>query len=1218
MTKKRFALVWLICTLLLACTLVWVSCNTNDEPQTTGETTETTIQEPATEVHIHAFGDWIVTKNATCTEDGSQERYCDCGEKQTSSLASTGHTVVIDVAVASTCTVTGMTEGKHCSVCNEIIVAQEKIEKLDHIDGEWIVDQASTCTEGGSRHKECTVCQATTKTEPLLALGHKEGDWILDKASTCTERGSRHKECTVCNETVKTESLLLVDHIDGEWIVDSDATCAAKGSRHMSCTVCGQVTCTQEIDKLPHTSGEVTTENRIEPSCSQNGSYDQVIFCIVCNEELTRTTYTIPTLEHSYVIEIVDQTYNRTGYTEYYCQDCKQITYEDVTPATSLSNSSGCTVRRTLDGLIYLIKQYGEKKTSSTSGTYYEWSRIYNSANSQYRAKYFISDSHVELEQNVSVEGRLYMFTLYLYDVSGYYAWDMWSTGNGYFEMKGTVNASTFTPYQTTIPFSSCSSALNQNTQARSLFNQIATLNLQELVINTSLLMQKGNLYMSDLRFDNFGVAPSYHTYVLNKVEFATCAQEGKFIYQCSCGSTYNEAIPPKEHKLIISQTVTLPTCVKVGKEEYRCLRCDHIEYKEIEMIPHSFAEISGDIGYRTYECNKCHYTYRDVVQYTISYDWAGGEAVENITEYTIESETFTLANPTRTGYTFLGWSGTDLSTPSLQVAIPFGSIGNRIYTANWQKNTYTITFDANGGKVSPTSAQVLYDESYDTPTPTKQGYTFEGWFCGETEYTGDIWKTTSDTILTARWTARTDISYTVNHHQQNANDNGYTLASTQNLKGTADTKITPATEIFTQFITPATQTATIAPDGSLVIDYYYDRKTYGLTYVTNGGNHIGEQTYKYGQTISAPAPTRNNFTFGGWYTDKDLVVAFELATMPANNTTLYAWWTEENKPTDFEYSGSFSITISGYTGTSSTMWIPEYIGGVAVKTIDQYAFCDCKILTHVIVPHNISTMDWAFEGCTNIRSVVGNIRVLQIIKQDKLTPYLEHVEITGDYDINNRGVDEDMFYGCKKLKTCVIGEGITYIGDNAFTWCTSLVDIKLPNSLVHIGLGAFAECKSLTSITLPNNVRSIDRGAFSACKGLTSIILPYGVKTLSEKLFFNCSNLVNISIPDSVTSIEERVFMNCSSLETIKIPQGIEIIHANTFYDCSNLKEINIPSSVTDFYESVFYGCSSLADIYYQGTQEEWKSIYISTGNSRITKAKIHYEQYHFEDLST
>ena len=89
--------------------------------------------------HTHLFEEWQTAKKATCTEDGTKIRYCSCGEMQTQTISALGHTEVIDALVDATCSATGLTEGKHCSVCNTILVEQKVIEKSTDDDAHnWV------------------------------------------------------------------------------------------------------------------------------------------------------------------------------------------------------------------------------------------------------------------------------------------------------------------------------------------------------------------------------------------------------------------------------------------------------------------------------------------------------------------------------------------------------------------------------------------------------------------------------------------------------------------------------------------------------------------------------------------------------------------------------------------------------------------------------------------------------------------------------------------------------------------------------------------------------------------------------------------------------------------------------------------------------------------------------------------------------------------------
>ena len=115
---------------------------------------------------------------------------------------------------------------------------------------------------------------------------------------------------------------------------------------------------------------------------------------------------------------------------------------------------------------------------------------------------------------------------------------------------------------------------------------------------------------------------------------------------------------------------------------------------------------------------------------YSITYNLDGGTASGNPDFYTVESSTITLNPPTRTGYTFIGWSGTDLSgSDNLTVTIPAGSIGNRSYIAHWSLNTYSITYDLDGGTALGNPDFYTVESSAITLNePTKAGYVFTGW----------------------------------------------------------------------------------------------------------------------------------------------------------------------------------------------------------------------------------------------------------------------------------------------------------------------------------------------------------------------------------------------------------------------------------------------------------------------------------------------------------
>ena len=132
----------------------------------------------------------------------------------------------------------------------------------------------------------------------------------------------------------------------------------------------------------------------------------------------------------------------------------------------------------------------------------------------------------------------------------------------------------------------------------------------------------------------------------------------------------------------------------------------------------------AGSTGDRSYTAHWSLNTY------SITYDLNGGTVSGNPDFYTVESAAITLNPPTRTGYTFIGWSGTDLSgSDNLTVTIPAGSIGNRSYIAHWSLNTYSITYDLDGGTALGNPDFYTVESSAITLNePTKAGYVFTGW----------------------------------------------------------------------------------------------------------------------------------------------------------------------------------------------------------------------------------------------------------------------------------------------------------------------------------------------------------------------------------------------------------------------------------------------------------------------------------------------------------
>ena len=273
-----------------------------------------------------------------------------------------------------------------------------------------------------------------------------------------------------------------------------------------------------------------------------------------------------------------------------------------------------------------------------------------------------------------------------------------------------------------------------------------------------------------------------------------------------------------------------------------------------------------GSTGDRTYTANW------QVIEYTIITLLEGGNAGSSeVYFYTVE-QTVTLPTPTRTGYTFLGWTGEGITTPQPNVTIPKGSTGDKTYIENWKLTEYNITMDLNGGSGQEKVVYTMTDEDFELPTPTRNGYEFVGW-TGEditTPQTSVIIPkgSTGNKAYTANWQV---IEYTIT-----LDTNGGPVVSP--IKYTVE-------DLFTlpYILRPGYEFAGWTLDGSgmlpftpLIIypgttgDLHYKAEwrlaEYTITMDLDGGS--GQEKVVYTITdeeFELPTPTRNGYEFVGW-----------------------------------------------------------------------------------------------------------------------------------------------------------------------------------------------------------------------------------------------------------------------------------------------------------------------------------------------------------------
>ena len=252
---------------------------------------------------------------------------------------------VIENIAPSTCTSDGSyDEVVYCYICSSEISRETTI--VDAPGHDFVPDSKDpTCTESGFDGFSCSRCGDIIPLVEYPALGHSYK--IVDsKAASCTEDGFNTYECERC-KTQYTQVLNAFGH-NYEIIASSNSTCTAQGYTTYKCSICND-SYTDYYEMLPHTPSEAVIENNVDPTCTANGSYDEVVYCSVCSAELSRETKTVKALGHNYTSVVSKPTCTERGFTTYTCTRCDYSYIGDTVSALGHnyeitdSKAAGCT-----------------------------------------------------------------------------------------------------------------------------------------------------------------------------------------------------------------------------------------------------------------------------------------------------------------------------------------------------------------------------------------------------------------------------------------------------------------------------------------------------------------------------------------------------------------------------------------------------------------------------------------------------------------------------------------------------------------------------------------------------------------------------------------------------------------------------------------------------------------------------------------------------------
>lgn len=325
---------------------------------------------------------------------------------------------------------------------------------------------------------------------------------------------------------------------------------------------------------------------------------------------------------------------------------------------------------------------------------------------------------------------------------------------------------------------------------------------------------------------------------------------------------------------------------------------------------------LKGTIGNLKYTANW------EVIPYTITYNLDDGtNGAGNPTTYTVESEAITLSAPTKKGYTFVGWSGTDITGTSQDVTIAKGSLGNRTYNAVWTPTEYSLSYDLDGGEVTADNKDkyTIESDTFTLTNPTKNGYVFDGWT--GTDITGaskevKIEKGSTGTRnYKATWLEEEyTIAYVLGGGDNNSdNPSTYTI-TTPKITLKAPTR---NGYIFKGWKLNGTGTAqeTVVIEkgstGNLSYSATWEKVEYTVLFDSNEGSAVSQAGVKFEEKITKPDdPTKEGYTFKGWFKEEALENEWKFETdVVTDNITLYAKWTINEYTASFDGNGGDSVT---------------------------------------------------------------------------------------------------------------------------------------------------------------------------------------------------------------------------------------------------------------------------------------------------------------------
>ena len=529
----------------------------------------------------------VVVTAPTCTEQGYTTYTCHCGDSYISDYVDAlGHTEVIDKAVEPTCTETGLTEGKHCSVCNEVLVKQEVVEALGHSYSEWKVVKEPTEEETGLKQKVCSCCDDIIE-ETIPTLTHAHNYEVVVKSPTCTEQGYTTYICH-CGDSYISDYVDALGHTE---VIDEkvEPTCTTTGlTEGKHCSVCKEVLVKQEVvEALGHEYEAVVTN----PTCTEQG---YTTYTCHCGDSYI-SDY-VDALGHNHEVMITSPTCTEQGYTTYTCH-CGDSYISDYVDALGHSYSEWKVVKEPTEEETGL-----QQKVCSNCNDIIE--QIIPALTHAHNYEVVVT-SPTCTEQG---------YTTYTCHCGDSYISDYVDALGHNHEV--IITSPTCTEQGYTTYTCSCGDSYVSDYVDALGHTEVIDEKAEPTCTTNGLTEGKHCSVCNEVLVKQEVVEALGHNYKAI-ITAPTCTEQGYTTYICHCGDSYiSNYVNALGHNVVIDEKVA-PTCTTNGLTEGKhCSVCNEVLVKQniIKATGHDYTTVvtkpkCQERGYTTYTCH-CGYSY--------------------------------------------------------------------------------------------------------------------------------------------------------------------------------------------------------------------------------------------------------------------------------------------------------------------------------------------------------------------------------------------------------------------------------------------------------------------------------------------------------------------------------------------------------------------------------------------------------------------------------